>query len=85
MSLQFTKSDAEFLPFKIQLKKVRGNNVDFSTIEITSKKVRGNNVDFSIIKLHRKNVVEATWIFRPAKLCGNDIEIRRNLGFDVSM
>ena len=39
-------------------------------MEITSKEVRGNNVDFSIIKLHRKKVVEATWIFRPAQLHG---------------
>ena len=33
-----TKNDVEFPLIKI-IKKVRSNNVDFSTIEITSKKI----------------------------------------------
>ena len=37
-------------------RKVRGNNVDFSTIEITSKKVRGNDTDFSISKITSEKV-----------------------------
>ena len=48
---------------KITLKKVRGNNVDFSNIEITLKKVRGNNVDFSISEITWKKYVEMTWKF----------------------
>ena len=43
---------------QIKLKKVRGNNEDFSTIEITSPKIRGNNVDFSTIKITLKKVHE---------------------------
>ena len=40
-------------------------------------------------KLRRKKYVETTWIFRSAKLHRkkvrrNDVEIRRNLPFDVS-
>ena len=41
---------------QITSKKVRGNNVDFSTIEVTSERVRGNNVDFSTIEITSKKV-----------------------------
>ena len=37
-------------------KKVRGNNVAFSTFEITLTKVRGNNVDFSTFQITSKRV-----------------------------
>ena len=37
-------------------KKVRGNNVEFSTNEITPIKARGNNLDFSTIKITSKRV-----------------------------
>ena len=40
-----------FFDHEITPRKVRGNNVDFSTIEITSKKVRGNDVDFLISEI----------------------------------
>ena len=50
----------------------RGNNVDFSSIEITLTKVRGNNVDFLTIEITSKNYAK------------NDVEICRNLVFDVS-
>ena len=35
-------------------------------------------------KLYRKRYVETTLVFRSPKLRGNDVEIRRNLVFDVS-
>ena len=42
---------------------------------------------FGLEKLHRKKYMEMTKIFRSAKLHkkvhGNDVEIRRNLAFDV--
>ena len=50
------------------LKRVHGNNVDFSIIETTSKKVRGNNVDFSSFEITPIKVRENNMIFRPAKL-----------------
>ena len=65
--------------------KVRGNNVDFSTINIISKKVRGNNVDFSTVETTSKKL--RGFFDQPnytEKLCGNDVEIRRNLAFNVS-
>ena len=46
----------QFLPIKIAMKKVSGNNVDISTIEITSKKVRGKNVDISTSEISSKKV-----------------------------
>ena len=42
---------------------------------------------FGLEKLHRKKYMEMTKIFQSAKLHkkvhGNDVEIRRNLAFDV--
>ena len=49
---------------QITSKKVRGNNVDFSTIEVTSERVRGNNVDFS-----------TTEITSTKKVRGNNVDI----------
>ena len=57
---------------EITSKKGRRSKMDFSTIEITWKKVRGNNADFLTIEITSK------------KIRGNDVEIRRNLVFDVS-
>ena len=51
------------LTSEITPKKVRGNNVDFSSIEITSKKVPRNNVDFSTSEIKSKKYVEMTWKF----------------------
>ena len=82
-------NNADFSTTKITLKKVRGNNKHFSTSEITPKKVRGNDVDFSTIEITSKKYVETTRIFRSRnhieKVRGDDMEIRRNLIFDVSM
>ena len=47
---------------EITLKKVRGNDVDFSNSKITPKKVRGNNVDFSTSEIASEKVL------------GNDVE-----------
>ena len=70
---------------EITLKKVRGNHVGFSTIEITSKKVRGNHANFSTREITSKRVRgffdHRNYI---VKVRGNDVEIRRNLVFDVS-
>ena len=74
---------------EITSKKVRGNKADFSTIEITSKKVRGKNPHFSSIEITLK---KSTWKRRAfldqqnyiEKVRGNDVEIGRNLVFDVS-
>ena len=41
----------DILTKKVTSKKVRGNNVDFSTIEITSRKVDANDMDFSTSKI----------------------------------
>ena len=48
---------------KVALKKVSGNNMDFSTSELTSEKVRGNNVDFSISEIASKKYVKMPWKF----------------------
>ena len=64
--------------------------MDISTREITSKKVRGNDVDFSSIEITSK---KSMWKQRGffdhrnyvEKVRGNDVEIRQNLVFDVSM
>ena len=54
---------------QVASKKVRGDNVDFSTIKIISKKVRENNVDFSTSEItSKKRYVETTWIFRLSEL-----------------
>ena len=45
-----------FAPSKLRRRKVRRNNVDFSTIELTPKKGRGNNVHFSTIEITSKKV-----------------------------
>ena len=100
LACNLTKNNVQFLPVEISSKKLRANKADFSTREITSKnvsgkkadistkKVHGNNVDFSTIEITPKKNVETTWIFQAAKLhrivCGNDVEICRNLVFDVS-
>ena len=55
-----------------KLHRKSGNNVDFSTSEITSKKLLENEVDF----FDEPSYIE--------KVRGNDMEIRRNLVFDVS-
>ena len=60
-------------------KKVRGNNVDFSTIEITLKKECGNNVDFSTseitpIKLRGNNVDFSAIAITSKKVHGNDVD-----------
>ena len=73
---------------EITSKKVGGNNVDFSTIEITSEKARGNNADFLNIEITsikvRGNDVFLDQRNYIKKIHGNDVEIRRNLVFDVS-
>ena len=46
LACNLTKSDVKFFPVEISSKKVRIDNVDFSTREITSKKVRVNDVEF---------------------------------------
>ena len=69
------------------MKRVRGNEMDFSTIDITSKEVRGNNIDFSaIIEITSKIVRESNEDFLTreivsAKVSGNnvDIFIRQNM------
>ena len=79
----------DFSTIEIASEKVRGNKVDFSTIEITLKKVRGNHVNFWTSKITSK---KSTWKPRGffdhqnyiEKVRGNDVEIRRNLVFDVS-
>ena len=53
----------ETTTIEITLKKVRGNNVEFSTDEITSQKVHGNHVKFSTIEITSKKFVEMTWKF----------------------
>ena len=68
-----TKNSVEFLPLEISSKKVHGKNVDISTSKITSNKVCGNNAYF----LDHRNYIE--------KVRGNDVEICRNLIFDVLM
>ena len=45
-----------FFDHRNYIKKVRRNNVDFSTSEITSKKVSRNNVDFSTSEITSKKV-----------------------------
>ena len=46
----------------MKFRKLRGNNIDFSTIKITSKKVSEHNLDFRPEKLHRKKYVETIGI-----------------------
>ena len=58
---------------EITSKKVRGNNVGFSTIEITLKKVRENNMNFSTSEIMSKKVRVRNYI---EKVRGNDVEIR---------
>ena len=68
------------LTTQITSKKVRGNNVDFSTIEVTSERVRGNNVDFSTIeitwtkKVRGNNVDILTSEITSKKVRGNDVD-----------
>ena len=52
-----------YLAIEITSKKVRGNNVGFSTSEFTSKKVPGNDVDFSNSEITSKKYVEMMWKF----------------------
>ena len=59
----------DFSTIEIALKKVRGNNVDFSTSEIVLKKVLGNDMVFLTIEITLKKQ--------------NDVEICRNLVFDI--
>ena len=78
----------DILTKEITSKNVRGSNVDFSTIEITSKKVCRNNMDFSTIEITSEKVREMTRFFDQQnyikKVLGNDVEICRNLVFDVA-
>ena len=75
---------------EITSKKARGSKVGFSTIEITSKMYVETRWIFRPSKLHRKKYVETTKrreFFDQRnyieKVRGNDVEIRRNLVFDV--
>ena len=52
-------------------KKVHCNNVDVSTMKIRPNKVRGQDM----VLIAQRNYIE--------KVRGNDVEIRRNLVFDV--
>ena len=82
-------NNVDFPAIEITSKKVRGNNVDFLSSKITLIKVRGNNVYFSTIEIY---IEKSTWkqcgFFDHRnyieKVRGNDVEIRRNLVFDVS-
>ena len=58
----------KFSTIEITSKKVRGNDVDFSTIERSTWKRRGF--------FDQRNYIE--------KVRGNDVEIRQNLVLDVS-
>ena len=73
LACRLIKNDVEYLSIGISLKKVRANNVGFSTSEITPKKVSGNNVDFSANEI------------TSGKVRANNVEIRQNLVFDVLM
>ena len=83
-------SKGDFSTIKITSKRVTRNTVDISTREIISKKVRGNYVDFSTIEINciEKSMWKQRGFFDHRnyiqKVRGNDVEIRRNLVYNVS-
>ena len=61
-------------------KKLRGNNLDFSTSKFTSKKVRGYNVDFSTSEVMSKkvggnNLNFSTSEITSKKVRGNNVDL----------
>ena len=79
LACSLTKNNVEFLPVEISSKKVRANNVGFSTIKITWNKVSENSVSFltreiTSKKVREKNVDISTSKTTPKKVHGNDVD-----------
>ena len=65
---------------EITSKKVRGNNVDFSTSKITPIKVRGDKVFFSTIEIRSKRVRENNVNFLTIEITSEKVH-RNNVDF----
>ena len=65
----------DILNIEITSKKVRGNNVDFSTSKIALIEVRGNNVDFKTIEITSKKVRGNNADFSLSSTFGRNINV----------